>query len=131
MNDGVLRSRATYPGEPRAAAEVRRALREQIGAGHPAADEIVLLTVEAYTNAITHTGSRDPGGSVTIALYAEDRAYRVEITDQGGAQTTPAVREDLYAEGGRGLFLLDALSKEWGMRREDGGGLTVWFRVSF
>jgi len=35
----------------------------------------------------------------------------------------------LGGENGRGMFLVDALSKEWGVRPEAEGGKTVWAKL--
>ncbi|MEV6986204.1 ATP-binding protein [Sphaerisporangium sp. NPDC051017] len=42
----------------------------------------------------------------------------------------PQVRDELYGDGGRGLFLVDAISERWGMYR-DAAGRVVWFAVRF
>jgi hypothetical protein len=51
------------------------------------------------------------------------------ITDDGGANCLPQVRNDLYGESGRGLFLLDMLAIAWGVRMEK-TSTTIWFRVT-
>ena len=41
----------------------------------------------------------------------------------------PASAFDGLAVNGRGMFLVDTLSKEWGVRPEEEGGKTVWAKV--
>jgi anti-sigma regulatory factor (Ser/Thr protein kinase) len=98
------------------------------GAAHETVDDVELLTSEVVTNAIKHTAS-GKGGRVRLSVFRTDRTIRVEVADEGGAETTPRAVDDLYAESGRGLSLVKALAKEWGMERDDEGGTLTWFEV--
>ncbi|MFC3520144.1 ATP-binding protein [Streptomonospora nanhaiensis] len=108
------------------------------GLGYDHADSLLLVLSELHTNAIRHTASGLPGGTVRIDLERlPDRGLRVSVTDQGprpGAATTvptPA-SADLFTdlvteESGRGLDLVASLSRDWGWHRDDSGtGVTVW-----
>ncbi|MFC3521472.1 ATP-binding protein [Streptomonospora nanhaiensis] len=111
------------------------------GLGYDHADSLLLVLSELHTNALRHTASGLPGGTVRVDLERlPDRGFRVSVTDQGprpGAATTvptPA-SADLFAglvteESGRGLDLVAALSRDWGWHRDDSGpGVTVWAEV--
>jgi len=54
------------------------------------------------------------------------------VTDDGGL-SEPVFREaeaeDTYAEGGRGLRLVDELSADWGYYRH-GDRLVTWFEIA-
>jgi anti-sigma regulatory factor (Ser/Thr protein kinase) len=75
-------------------------------------DSVRLLVSELVTNAVLH----DPGPLVTVGLYVgvNEQTVMVEVLD--GNRDQPAVRRaGEQAEGGRGLFLVDALtSGRWG-----------------
>ncbi|MDN3357419.1 ATP-binding protein [Actinomadura sp. DC4] len=111
---------------PRRAAEVaaaRRFVAATLG-GHPTTETAQLLTSEAVTNAVIHTG----GATVTVTVLRTAAGVRLEVTD-GGADTVPTVHDagDLR-EDGRGVFLLRHLSARCGFRSGE-GGLTFWFEL--
>jgi anti-sigma regulatory factor (Ser/Thr protein kinase) len=87
-----------------------------------------LLGSELVTNAVQHSNSRLPGGTVTVTVEATD-GILVEVTDAGGS-CLPILRDgaDPCAENGRGLLLVAALSARWGYQRGH-GGLTTWFQI--
>jgi anti-sigma regulatory factor (Ser/Thr protein kinase) len=97
-----------------------------LGTAHPGRDVARLLVSELVTNAVQHTDSRHPGGTVTVTILNAPGAVHAEVTDEGSASSIPVVREDLFATDGRGLFLVQALAKDWGYVR-DHRGTTVWF----
>lgn len=81
-----------------------------------------LLVSELVTNALEHGVS---GGWVRVeALPA---GLRVAVTDRGGG--LPVARDVGTREAtGRGLAIVDALSRWWGVE-SSGSGKTVWFEV--
>jgi serine/threonine-protein kinase RsbW len=89
-------------------------------------DNATLLTSELVTNAIRHTRSGEAGGSVGLMVAAVPDGIRVEVTDSGSAASSPVVKQDSYTCDGHGLFLVEAVAREWGCRRSD-AGTTVWF----
>jgi anti-sigma regulatory factor (Ser/Thr protein kinase) len=91
-------------------------------------DAATLLTSELVTNAIQHTDSGAPGGTVTVVAIAVPGGVLVEVTD-GGSAGAPVIRNDLYAASGHGLFLVQQLAAQWGYLR-DPAGTTVWFHLS-
>jgi anti-sigma regulatory factor (Ser/Thr protein kinase) len=92
------------------------------------ADAATLLTSELVTNAIQHTDSGAPGGTVTVVAIAVPGGVLVEVSDDGSAGA-PVVKNDLYAAEGHGLFLVQQLAAQWGFLR-DPAGTTVWFHLS-
>jgi anti-sigma regulatory factor (Ser/Thr protein kinase) len=91
-------------------------------------DAATLLTSELVTNAIQHTASGAPGGTVTIVVVDVPDGILVEVIDDGAAGT-PVVKDDLLSPNGHGLFLVQQLSTRWGYLR-DPGGTTVWFHLA-
>jgi anti-sigma regulatory factor (Ser/Thr protein kinase) len=97
------------------------------------ADVAALLASELVANAIVHTGS-----GPTLVLAIADGVIDVGVTDNeprlpraprppvsaGSHEIDPS----LLAEGGRGLFLVEALADEWGAATV-AGGKQVWFRL--
>ncbi|GGK86393.1 ATP-binding protein [Sphaerisporangium melleum] len=115
-------------GIPESASVAREFVRQKLGAGHPALDDVTLLVSEAVTNSVVHSDSRN-GGKVRLAIADCHDLIHVDVVDAGG-DTVPHVRGDLYAEGGRGLMLVETLSHRWDVY-EDAGGRTLWFQVRY
>jgi anti-sigma regulatory factor (Ser/Thr protein kinase) len=82
---------------------------------HDVADTIELVVSELSTNAVEHTASGLPGGHFVLELEARGGFFRVAVVDMGSS-TAPTQGEggdDSYAVSGRGLFVVDAVAKQW------------------
>jgi anti-sigma regulatory factor (Ser/Thr protein kinase) len=123
---GTVLGSLTIPGRPEHVREARSFVAKALGDLHPAIDNVVLLTSELVTNAVTHSKSRRRGGAVTVVIAESDDGVRIEVSDEGSELSAPVVRGEVYASDGHGLFLVQALADQWGYVR-DGGGTTVWF----
>ncbi|GAA3795021.1 ATP-binding protein [Sphaerisporangium flaviroseum] len=120
---------ATFPGTHDQAAQARAFVREVLGHAryHRIAGDAELLASELFTNAARHSRSRDTG-KVTIMVQAGD-VVRVEVVDDGSADRLPRVMTpDPSSLGGRGLFLVRALSARFGVRKHE-AGTTTWFEL--
>jgi GAF domain-containing protein len=87
-------------------------------------DEALLLVTELVTNAVVHAGTE-----IELRLETSSAGLRVEVIDRSPGSLpviNPAPAET--REGGRGVFLLDALATEWGTRHFS-GGKSVWFQL--
>src|SRR6516162_6574860 len=119
----------TVPGSPEQVAGARSFIaRTLAGISGVDSDAATLLTSELVTNAIQHTDSGGPGGTVTIVIIGVPGGVLVEVVDDGSAGT-PTVKGDLFAAEGHGLFLVQALAAQWGYLR-DPAGTTVWFHLT-
>jgi anti-sigma regulatory factor (Ser/Thr protein kinase) len=86
-------------------------------------DDALLLTSELVTNAVLHGRSE-----VALEVEVEDDHVRVSIVDENSRHPVP-VEEDADALDGRGLALVDALARRWGV--EDRPlGKAVWFELA-
>jgi anti-sigma regulatory factor (Ser/Thr protein kinase) len=125
----VVLGSITLPGSPEQVSSARsfitRALSRQQRIDSDAA---TLLTSELVTNAIQHTKSGEPGGSVTVVAIGIPGGILVEVVDDGSSGT-PIVKGDLYAAEGHGLYLVQQMAAQWGYLR-DAAGTTVWFHLS-
>lgn len=81
-----------------------------------------LLVSEVVTNAVEHGTS---GG--TVEIMALPAGLRVEVTDRSAG--LPELQHPTAQEPtGRGLAIVDQLSRWWGVERGS-DGKTVWFEV--
>lgn len=120
------------PAAPGSAALARRFVRNLLRArgADETADVAVLLTSEVVANAVLHAGTE-----VTVRASVDDEGVvRVEVSDADDHLPVVAPPSDPgpEAERGRGLFLVDVLSRRWAAEPRPGpsAGKTVWFEVS-
>ena len=94
-------------------------------------ESAVLLLSELVTNAIVHSESgRRPGGQVTVFLAVGDGAAYCEVIDDGSDTSVPVICEaSLEGDGGRGLWMVNAMADAWGFHHDDEAGNAVWFRM--
>jgi anti-sigma regulatory factor (Ser/Thr protein kinase) len=92
-------------------------------------DAARLLTSEIASNAIRH--GKEP---IDVSVSVGENGLRVSVFDRGSGFDPGDLRfdEDMspeaWAEDGRGLQLVHALSSDWGVERRD-EGTEVWFRL--
>ncbi|MEV6960339.1 ATP-binding protein [Streptomyces sp. NPDC051207] len=112
--------------------EVHGAVRSRLrtwGAGE-LADDAGLVLEELVSNAVRH-GRPPVRVTVSLCCGCRGRTVRVEVADAGHTIDVELVRARWrhpsfwMDEGGRGLFLVDALTSAWGDRVDDDGH-TVW-----
>ena len=120
----------TVAGEPEQVSLVRKFVARTLAAGLPVidSDAATLLTSELVTNALLHTDSGRPGGSVTVVIRGLPEGILVEVVDDGSAGT-PVVKDDALAGEGQGLYLVQQMAAQWGYLR-DNAGTTVWFYLA-
>jgi anti-sigma regulatory factor (Ser/Thr protein kinase) len=104
------------------------------GLSEDAVETAVLLVSELVTNAVQFacklpTGQRysecADAGLIWLSIRHFPDGLLIEVYD---ADSNPPVRSEAgqYAEGGRGLAIIDALSKEWSWFFPPGGGKVVY-----
>ncbi len=102
----------------------RRLVRAQLAAwGYGEHSELAeLLVSELIANALRH-GAGEP----VVTLSASGGVLRCEVADASPAlpQVQHMPEEE---ECGRGLLLVEALSRDWGVERT-GAGKAVWFEL--
>jgi len=89
----------------------------------PSRDHADLIVTELVTNAVRHGAP-----PVTLSLdCAEGDGVMISVTDTD--PRAPELRDvPPDALGGRGVLLVDQLSKAWGVRTH-AGGKTVWTQL--
>jgi anti-sigma regulatory factor (Ser/Thr protein kinase) len=121
------------PGAPASATAARRLTRQLLGDDHPALDTAMLLMSELVTNSVLHSRSRQPGGTVTVAVCAGPTSVLIQVRDDGGPFEAPLGAASgagaSGAEHGYGLLLVDALAESWGTSATTEGRVT-WCRLA-
>lgn len=103
---------------PGAVAQARRALAV-LAIPDPLRKTLALVVSELVTNAVRHAGT-----PITLVVTDGEEEVRVEVGDAGpGFEWSP--KESHAENGGFGLTVVEALSKEWGVD-SNGGGCAVW-----
>ena len=104
------------------------------GMSEDTAETAELLVSELVTNAVRFAGDlraglryseRADASLISLSLRHFREGLLIEVYD---ADSNPPIRSDAdeYAENGRGLMLIDALSKEWSYFFPPGGGKVVY-----
>jgi anti-sigma regulatory factor (Ser/Thr protein kinase) len=121
----------THQLEPEAASvpEARRLACEFAGSmmSQEQVSRLEVAITELVANAVRHSGSRD---DIRLMLTTKDDHLCVRVTD-GGTGLVPrpgAMGSDPGA--GYGLFLVEQLTRRWGVTRED-GKTRVWFEIDY
>jgi anti-sigma regulatory factor (Ser/Thr protein kinase) len=121
---GTIRGGDLAPGR------ARRALNRFAPALDPRRlAEARLALSEIVNNSVRHAGA-GPDETIELSLSCTETMLHVAVGDHGGG-FDPAleIREpDTEREGGRGLFLVDAVASHWGVRGD--GPTQVWFELS-
>lgn len=115
-----------FPNAAGSVTHARRFVQEHLtGAPKDLVDAIAVMTSELATNSVRHADS-----AFEVGVDRTPDAIRIEVTDAGPG--TPVVRAPEPAgPSGRGLYIVEQLADEWGVRRVDGtGAKTVWFTVA-
>jgi len=115
----------TFPRHIQVAPAARQFVR-QASAGHPAADDAVLLAAELIANSVVHALDAT---TVTITVAVSEAFIRVDVRDDG-ALGIPHMRPgDPEAEDGRGFRLVNQIARRWGFIREPGGSC-CWAEIA-
>ena len=128
----VPRVDLTLPGDIKAIApaveKIMGSIRE-MGCAAGKEFEIEVALHEALANAVQHGCANDPGKSVEVwAGCDHDRGVLIVVRDPGpgfdpSQVPSPVVGEQIYSEGGRGIYLINRLMDDVQFER---GGTEIW-----
>jgi hypothetical protein len=93
-------------------------------------ETVATVVAELAANAVTH--GRVPGRDFELRLVLCDGTVRIEVSDTRTERHPPAPGDvtppEANAEAGRGLLLVQALSRAWGVTPRS-VGKTVWSEI--
>jgi anti-sigma regulatory factor (Ser/Thr protein kinase) len=107
----------------------RRLVSDLLKAGiyGSAVSDAALVISELLSNALRHAAPL-PGSSIRVAWRLDAGSVRVSVSDGGGPTLPEPGQATQAATGGRGLRIVERLSRRWGTRSDD-EGMTVWAEV--
>jgi len=106
--------------------QVKRALEGRVEPG--TLEQLELLVSELVTNVVRHARF-EAGDCLSLELYLRGDDVRVEVADCGaGREFDAAPAPDPERGRGYGLFLVENLSRDWGVKQN--GGTRVWFELA-
>ena len=120
-------TRLQLPSQPTSPGEARRFVGNVLRGHGLDTDEVVeaalLLTSELVTNAVLYAA-----GSIEVDVDIDLRGVRVEVGDHS---TQPPSPRDAGPEetSGRGLHLVEAMARAWGVEQQHDDGKVVWFEL--
>ncbi len=89
--------------------------------------DVALVISELLSNALRHAAPL-PGSKIRVAWRVDADSVQISVSD-GGGPTVPELGEPTQgATGGRGLRIVEKLSRRWGASTGD-EGTTVWAEV--
>jgi anti-sigma regulatory factor (Ser/Thr protein kinase) len=130
--------RLLLAAEPASAGRARDFAHKQLVSWelNPLIDNAVTIVSELFTNAITHGFATDATASPARRRTAHPllilirHPHRLQIVMTDPSRTLPALVDatetTVFATSGRGLCIVDALSRRWGWASLATGGKAVW-----
>jgi anti-sigma regulatory factor (Ser/Thr protein kinase) len=113
-----------WAGTPASVSSVRDFVTARLGLELPdLVDEIRLVASELATNAVRHAQT-----PFVVTLEREDGEVMVSVRD-GSSRLPVTGPANNFANGGRGLVLVSAMSATWGVTVLAEGGKSVWARI--
>jgi anti-sigma regulatory factor (Ser/Thr protein kinase) len=111
----------SFAGKAVSVSDARRYVRsELVGEDPDLIEAATLLVSELATNAVRHANS-----AFVVRMSRTDDTIRFEVSDSGAGE--PRIADaDPRRRSGRGLQIVQGMSREWGVIREE-LGKTVWF----
>jgi len=137
-------STMAVPHGPAGVGAARRRMRADLlasGATDTVVDDAVLILSELLSNACRHARPLSRDESVQASWNRDrDGELTISVTDGGGPTRPLPATPSISARGGRGLAIIGALARDWGVREElheiaggtrppgsePGRGVTVW-----
>ena len=128
----VRRYGFALPAHAESVCRARQLTRERLsrwGTADDTCETAILIISELVTNAVVHA----PGDHVICELRDGNGRLHIAVEDQGYGPTGPQLRGASEDEGGRGLFLVDAVSSRWGTHdtSQYGSGRVVWAELPY
>ena len=120
--------RQRFRRRPEAVAAVRRFVGGALTRGSEPWETTRLLVSETVTSALDQTAGGYDEGTFEVGYSVDGDRMVVEVSDDGGPARLRRRIQRAQGVRGRGMDLVRALSRRWGVR-ESVSGRTIWFEV--
>jgi anti-sigma regulatory factor (Ser/Thr protein kinase) len=122
-----VRTRRSFAPNVASIRAARRFVLDAVGkAPRELRDAISVMVSELAMNAVQYAHT-----AFDVKVERADGSLRVEVTDSGGGSPEVQPLPPASSPHGRGLFIVEQLSDEWGVSRSPGGPRrSVWFRIA-
>ncbi|MBA0052716.1 ATP-binding protein [Streptomyces sp. AJS327] len=118
-------STMAVPHSPAGVGTARRTVREDLlahGTPDSVVDDAILILSELLSNSCRHARPLDARESVHVAWSQDTRGdITISVTDGGGPTRPLPATPSVSARGGRGLAIITALARDWGVTEEARG----------
>lgn len=118
VDRGMYRLRV--PADQLAARRVRRSLEALDYDFDPdVIDLLKIVATELVTNSVIHPRTNAQKDEVVVFVRVKEPTLLIKVCDRGDGVIGSPHLADVTSEGGRGLFLVDALTHSWGTSTVD------------
>jgi anti-sigma regulatory factor (Ser/Thr protein kinase) len=125
---GVLRLQHSAVAVPTARRQMRRELAT-VGIRESVLDDLEVVVSELLGNSVRHAAPV-AGGVVLLTWRVADDEIVVRVTDGGGGRGVTPRHAGPMADSGRGLQIVERLTRVWGVSEHAGGLRSVWAAMS-
>jgi anti-sigma regulatory factor (Ser/Thr protein kinase) len=123
----MLRKR--FLRHPRQVAQARAFVAGALAGGSQLQETARLLISETVTSTLAQSPAGQEGGTFEVGYALVEDRLHVEVSDDGGPTRLRRRIHGVHsAAGGRGLQVVQALARRWGVR-ESPTGRTIWFEL--
>lgn len=95
----------------------------------PVLDEAVLLVSESATNTLEHTATGN-AGRFHVTICQDETSVLIAVKDDGSDKIPLPGPDDILAENGRGLGLVELIADRWGYCGSE-HDRTAWFELGW
>jgi anti-sigma regulatory factor (Ser/Thr protein kinase) len=113
---------------PTARRQIRREL-STVGITESVLDDLEVIVSELLGNSVRHAAPI-AGGVVLLAWRIADDEIVIRVTDGGGGRGVTPRHAGPMSDSGRGLQIVERLTRVWGVSEHAGGLRSVWAAMS-
>lgn len=127
--EAAARQELVLVAEPAAVRQARAWMSELARSliAEPRRPDLELVITEVVTNAVRHGAA---GGELLVAATPKPEFLCVQVTDEGAGLVPRPGAMASDENGGFGLFIIERLSRRWGVTREN-RHTRVWFEFDY
>jgi serine/threonine-protein kinase RsbW len=120
--------RKRFLRQPRQVAEARAFVAGALVGGSQLQETARLLVSETVTSTLAQSPAGQERGTFEVGYALVEDRLHVEVSDDGGPTRLRRRIHGVHSAGGRGLQVVQALARRWGVR-ESPTGRTIWFEL--